>query len=270
MQAEIARPSIRGQASNLGVQEAVARQGLFSTVKPRKVTDVVYRQLVSLIATGRLKPGERLPSERAMALEMGVSRQSVREVIHRARAEGLLEVRQGGGTFVISSLKASLNPPLSILLEGQAENIFEFLEIRRLIEAWCAERAAAGATRGDLRRIRGFLARMEQVKPPEEAWEKADLEFHSAIAAATHNVIAMHLMKGLEESFHAYFKMKQFTTRSERKEDLLRQHKAIFEAIRKGDGKAAKQSMLEHLDYVRGMIAEDLPRSRERASEEAQ
>lgn len=239
----------------------MAREGLFSTVKPRKVTEVVYRQLVSLIATGRLKPGERLPSERLMALEMGVSRQSVREAIHRARAEGLLEVRQGGGTFVISSLKANLKPPLSILLEGQAENIFEFLEIRRLLEAWCAERAAAGATRGDLKRMRELLGRMEQVRPPEEAWEKADLEFHSAIAAATHNVIAMHLMKGLEESFHAYFRMKQFTTRSERKEDLLRQHRAIFEAVRKGEGREAKARMLEHLDYVREMIKEDLVRS---------
>lgn|GEM_PF-5569823 len=69
--------------------------------------------------------------------------QSVRQAIHRARAEGLLEARQGGGTFVISSLKASLNPYPSILLEGQAEKIFEFLEIRRLIEVCCAERAAA-------------------------------------------------------------------------------------------------------------------------------
>lgn len=245
----------------------MAREGLFSEVKPKKVTDVVYRQLVSLIATGRLKPGERLPSERAMAQEMGVSRQSVREAIHRAKAEGLLEVRQGGGTFVISSLKANLKPPLSILLEGQAENIFEFLEIRRLLEAWCAERASRGATRGDLRRMKQLISEMEKVFPPEDAWEKADLEFHSAIAAATHNVIAMHLMKGLEESFHAYFRMKQFTTRSERKEDLLRQHKAIFEAIRKGDGDEARRKMLEHLDYVREMIREDLIRTMEESSE---
>lgn len=248
------------------MSDPLAREGLFSEVKPRKVTDVVYRQLVSLIATGRLKPGERLPSERAMAQEMGVSRQSVREAIHRARAEGLLEVRQGGGTFVISSLKANLKPTLSLLLEGQAENIFEFLEIRRLLEAWCAERAASSATRGDLRRMKQHISEMEKVFPPEDAWEKADLEFHSAIAAATHNVIAMHLMKGLEESFHAYFRMKQFTTRSERKEDLLSQHKAIFEAIRKGDGDEARRNMVEHLDYVKEMIREDLIRTMEESA----
>lgn len=237
------------------------KERLFSTVKPKKVTDVVYKQLVSLIATGRLKPGERLPSERAMASEMGVSRQSIREAIHRARAEGLLEVRQGGGTFVISSVKANFMPPLSILLEGQAENIFEFLEIRRLLEAWCAEKAAVQATRQDLKKMKELLARMSEVKPPEDAWEKADLEFHSAIAAATHNVIAMHLMKGLEESFHAYFRMKQFTTSSEAKEDLLNQHKEIFDAIREGDGQKAKEKMLLHLDYVREMIKRDLERT---------
>lgn len=247
---------------------SVRKERLFSTVKPKKVTDVVYRQLVSLIATGRLKPGEKLPSERAMASEMGVSRQSIREAIHRARAEGLLEVRQGGGTFVISSLKANLKPPLSILLEGQAENIFEFLEIRRLLEAWCAEKAAAQATRQDLKKMKELLGRMSEVRPPEDAWEKADLEFHSAIAAATHNVIAMHLMKGLEESFHAYFRMKQFTTRSEAKEDLLKQHREIFEAIRKGDGAMARERMVEHLDYVREMIRRDLERTMGDSKEE--
>ncbi len=248
------------------VREPVGRGNLFSTVTPRKVPEVVHRQLVSLIATGTLKPGEQLPSERAMALEMEVSRQSVREAIHRAKAEGLVEVRQGGGTFVISSLKANLKTPMSILLEGQAEKIFEFLEIRRLLEAWCAERAAKEATRADLKNMREQLKRMQKVKPPEDAWEKADLEFHSAIAAATHNVIAMHVMKGLEESFHAYFRMKQFTTSSERKEDLLRQHREIFEAIRKGDGAVASAKMLGHLDYVREMIREDLVRSMETAS----
>lgn|GEM_PF-6752520 len=82
-------------------------------------------------------------------------------------------------------------------------------------------------------------------------------------------MIANHLLKGLEESFHAYFSMKQFTQDRE-KEDLLRQHKAIFEAIRKGDGKAAKQSMLEQLDYLRGMIKQDLVKNVERARDEAQ
>jgi len=87
---------------------------------------MVYKQLVSLITKGHLKPGEKLPSERAMALELGVSRQSIREAIYRATTVGLMEVRQGEGAFVISSVKGNLRQPLSILLEEQAEKVFEF------------------------------------------------------------------------------------------------------------------------------------------------
>jgi DNA-binding FadR family transcriptional regulator len=82
-------------------------------------------------------------------------------------------------------------------------------------------------------------------------------------------VIAIHLLKGLEESSYAYFRMKQFTQDRE-KEDLLRRHKATFEAIRKNDGKVAKQSMLEQLDYLRGMIKQDLVKNVEGARDEAQ
>jgi GntR family transcriptional regulator, transcriptional repressor for pyruvate dehydrogenase complex len=251
-----------GRQEGSKVNESATQGGLFSTVTPRKVPDGIHRQLISLITTGRLKPGERLPSERAMALEMGVSRQSIREAIHRAKAEGLIEVRQGEGTFVISSLKGNLKPPLSILLEAQAEKVFEFLEMRKLIECWCAERASKTATAGDLKRMREILKRMTKVSPGEAGWERADLVFHSSVAAASHNVIAMHVMEGLKDSFQTYFRVKKFTTRTERKDELLAQHRDIFEAIQQRDAGRARDKMLEHLDYVEKMIAEDLSRAR--------
>ena len=235
-------------------------QNLFSAVTPSKIPDAVYKQLVSLIAKGHLKPGEKLPSERVMAQELGVSRQSIREAIYRAKTAGLIEVRQGEGTFVISSVKGNLRPPLSILLEEQAEKVFEFLEIRKPIEAWCAERASEAATPADLKKMQGILKKMEKVKPPESAWERADLDFHASVAAATHNVIAMHVMEELKDSFHAYFRVKKFSTKPERKEVLLRQHKDIFEAIRQKNPKQARNKIMEHLDYVVKMITEDLIR----------
>lgn len=240
------------------VRKRTRRRNLFSTVTPRKIPDMVFKQLVSLITRGHLKPGEKLPSERAMALELGVSRQSIREAIYRASTAGLLEVRQGEGTFILSSFKASLRQPLSILLTEQAEKVFEFLEIRKLIEGWCAERASEAARPTDLRKMQGVLKKMEKVKPAESAWEKADLEFHSLIAASTHNVLAMHVMEGLKDSFHTYFRVKKFSTKPERKDALLAQHTRILEAIRQRDAKKARKKILEHLDYVEKMIAEDI------------
>jgi GntR family transcriptional repressor for pyruvate dehydrogenase complex len=236
------------------------QRSLFSAVTPSKIPDAVYKQLVTLITRGHLRPGQRLPSERAMAEELGVSRQSIREGISRAKTAGLIEVRQGEGTFIISSLEGNLRQPLSILLEEQAEKVFEFLEIRKLIEAWCAERASKAATAADLKKMQEILKKMEKVKPPEPTWERADLDFHSSIAGATHNVIAMHVMEGLKDSFHTYFRVKKFTTRPERKDLLLKQHRAIFEAIRQKNPKEARKKIIEHLDYVEQMITEDLLR----------
>lgn len=245
-----------GKMKQLGNQKK-----LFSSVTSRKIPDVLYKQLVSLITSGRIEPGEKLPSERDMALELGISRQSIREAIYRAKAAGLIEVRQGGGTFVISSLRGNLKPPLSILLEEQAEKIFEFLEVRRLIEAWCAEKAAKAANGADIKRMQSILRKMEKGKPTTQVWEKADLDFHSSVAAATHNVIAMHIMEGLKESFHSYFRVKKFTTRTERKDLLLKQHKSIYEAIRVRNAREARKKALDHLDYVEEMINENLGRS---------
>ena len=230
----------------------------FSSVKPKKIPDIVYKQLVSLITNGHFKPGEKPPSERNMALELEVSRQSIREAINRAKIEGLLEVRQGGGTFVISSLKGNLKPPLSILLEEQAEKILEFLEMRKVIEGWCAEKASSSAKAEDLEKMHQILGRMEKAKLSGPMWEKADLSFHSAIAEATHNVIAMHVMEGLKDSFHSYFRLKKFTTKPEKRDVLLTQHRDVLEAIRGKRPREARKKMLAHLDYVEKIITKDL------------
>jgi GntR family transcriptional repressor for pyruvate dehydrogenase complex len=248
------------------------QQNLFSAVTPRKIPDVVYKQLVSLIANGRLKPGEKLPSERDMAADMGVSRQSIREAINKARTMGLIEVRQGGSTVVVSSVKEHLKTPLAIILEEQAEKIFEFLEIRKLFEGWCAEKAASCAKAGDLRAMMKQLEQMSRIEPGGIAWEKADLGFHSAIAAASHNLIAMHIMEGLKSSFSSYFKAKKFALGPERKDLLYHQHAGIFEAVKKRNAHHAKVRMLEHLEYVEEVIRRDFlhpGRNRRRASTSA-
>ena len=87
------------------------------------------------------------------------------------------------------------------------------------------------------------------------------------MAAATHNVLAMHVMEGLKDSFHTYFRVKKYTTKPERKDVLLGQHKDIFEAIRQKNPKEARKKIMEHLDYVEKMITEDIIRKRVNATE---
>ncbi|MFH1243356.1 MAG: FadR/GntR family transcriptional regulator [Pseudomonadota bacterium] len=240
------------------MQRKENKRGLFSSIKTTKKPDEFYKQLVAIINNGQIKPGEKLPSERELASDLGISRQSIREAIYRAESIGLIEVRQGEGSFVVSSLRETLKSPMTVLLEEEAEKIFDFLEIRKLIEGWCAERAATMATAEDLEKLREILGRMEEVVPTDSKWEKVDTEFHLSIAAATKNVIAMHIMQALKDSFHSYFRLRRISTRDDRKGPLLNQHREIYEAISRKDPDLSKQKTFEHLGFIENLIIEDM------------
>jgi GntR family transcriptional repressor for pyruvate dehydrogenase complex len=240
------------------VLKNVRNQRIFSPIKASKISDEVYKQLVSLISSGQLKPSEKLPSEREMASDLGVSRQSIREALYRAEIMGLIEVRQGEGSFVLSSVRESLKPPLVVLLEEEAGRIFEFLEVRKLIEGWCAEKAATEATAEDLEKMEGILEKMARIAPTDREWEGLDVEFHLSIAAATHNVIAIHIMEALKDSFGSFFRFRKVLTRSERKDLLWQHHDEIYRAISQRDPFLARQKLVRHLDYIEKKITEEM------------
>jgi GntR family transcriptional repressor for pyruvate dehydrogenase complex len=231
---------------------------IFSPVRNSKISNEVYKQLVSLISNGQLKPGEKLPSEREMASDLGISRQSIREALYRAEIMGLIEVRQGEGSFVLSSLRESLKPPLWILLEEEAGRIFEFLEVRKLIEGWCGEKAAIAATAEDLEEMGRILERMESIIPTDREWGAVDVEFHLSIAATTHNVIAIHIMEALKDSFGSFFKFRKVFSRPEKKDLLWQHHHEIYRAINQRNPSLAKQKIVDHLNYIEKKITEEM------------
>ena len=145
-------------------------QKLFSPIKSSKLSDEVYKQIVSLISSGMLNPGDKIPSERELAADLRISRQSIREALNRAAVMGLIEVRQGEGSFILSSVKKSLKPPLTLIIEKEAARIFDFLEIRKLVEGWCAEKAAIEATEGDLENMAAILEEMKKVASKDKQW----------------------------------------------------------------------------------------------------
>lgn len=235
-----------------------SRNRIFFPIRTSKISDEVYKQLVSLISNGQLKPGEKLPSEREMASDLGISRQSIREALYRAEIVGLIEVRQGEGSFVLSSLRESLKPPLLVLLEEEAGRIFEFLEVRKLIEGWCAEKAATEATSEDLGEMEGILEKMERIVPTDAGWEGLDVEFHLSIARTTHNVIAIHIMEALKDSFGSFFRFRKVFSRPEKKDLLWQHHHAIYKAITQRDPLLAKKKIVAHLDFIERKIREEM------------
>jgi GntR family transcriptional repressor for pyruvate dehydrogenase complex len=233
---------------------------LFTSIKTTRKSDKAYQQLVATINNCQIMPGEKLPPERELAMKLGISRQSTREAIYRAQSMGLIDVRPGEGSFVVSSAREALKDPMRALLEEEAGKIFDFLEIRKVIEGWCAAQAAIMATDADLDKIRESLERMQQMALTDTRWDKEDTDFHMSIAAATKNVIAAHIMQTLKESFADYFRLRRTTIREDKtkKGVYLKQHVEIYEAIRGKNPDLSKKKVLEHLDIIEKVIIKDL------------
>jgi len=233
-------------------------KNLFSPVKTIKKSDGVYNQLFALISSGKLTPGDKIPSERELAAELRISRQSIREALNRAEVMGLIKVRQGEGSFILSSVKGALMPPLTLIIEQEAARIFEFLEIRKLVEGWCAEKAALEATGEELQGMQEILEKMKQVAAKDKQWEKLDLELHLSFAKATHNVIAVHIMEALKVNFGPFFKFTKSMPSSEKIDVLWQHHYEIFKAIERRDPETAKHKVIEHLNFIEEKLKEDM------------
>ena len=233
-------------------------QKLFSPIKSSKLSDEVYKQIVSLISSGKLNPGDKIPSERELAADLRISRQSIREALNRAVVMGLIEVRQGEGSFILSSVKKSLKPPLTLIIEEEASRIFDFLEIRKLVEGWCAEKAAIEATEEDLENMAAILEEMKKVASKDKQWEELDLDLHLSFAKATHNVIAVHIMEALKSNFKPFFRFAKSMPSSEKIDILWQHHYEIFKAIKQRDPQTSKKKVVEHLNYIREKLKEDM------------
>ena len=223
----------------------------FSPLKSVRKSDEVYEQLAGLIGSGRFPPGARLPSERELAERINTSRQTIREALYRAELVGLIEVRHGAGSFVVSqTARGPIDARVVDLMAEQADRIAESFEIRRLLEGWCAARAAKTATTADLNALRQKLARMRSLELADPEWEPNDVEFHVAIARATRNTLAVRMIEILRESFSALYRLKSVIPNKEEKDLIWRHHRDIYDAIRKRSPEKARAAIVAHMDYV--------------------
>jgi GntR family transcriptional repressor for pyruvate dehydrogenase complex len=225
---------------------------VFKPIRPKKISEEIVSQIKALIASGELKPGERVPSERDMANLLGVSRPSVREAIMVLEAMGLLESRQGGGTYVRSLTETSLADPLSAMVEKDPKLLQSLVEVRKGIESWSAYLAASRATDAEIEQLRSLYQEMES-QASSGGWDyDIDSKFHYAITTSTHNTLQLHVLNTIHGLFEAtiHVTLSEFYKRQGYLEPLLQQHKAIFQSIADRDPEGARQNMMVHLEFV--------------------
>ena len=226
----------------------------FHKVQSEKLALAVVKQIELLILRGVLSPGERLPSERELSERMGVSRPSLREAVAELHERGLLTTKPGSGIYVSEEIGAHYPPALTRLFSAHTEAVFDYIAFRRDVEGMAAARAAESGSETDLKVIDTLLHKMEAAhtkrNPSEEA--ELDAEFHMAIVEAAHNVVMLHMMRGmfdlLKEGvfFNRQIMFKNKTTR----DLLLDQHRAINDAIQRREPEEARAAIAAHLDFV--------------------
>ncbi|MEW6719418.1 MAG: FadR/GntR family transcriptional regulator [Thermodesulfobacteriota bacterium] len=239
---------------------------LFKPVKKTRVYEEIVAKIKDMIDKGRFKCGDQLPVERELAEVFRVSRSSVREAIRSLESQGLLESRQGNGTYIAKTPLESLVNPLASVISSEKDGQRELFEMRRLIESQLAYLAAERATEEEIDLMERTLALQERAISEGSSGIENDRNFHYLLASAARNrfllSIVDHSMSLLVESRDNYLQVEG------RPEKSIQRHRQMLEAIKARDAEGAANLMREHVSDIESSLFEVMERKRGRKKEE--
>ena len=249
-------------------QDTSLQRDLFQTIhRGTTLSNRVTHQIEQLIIEGHLQPGDRLPPERELARQFGVSRTVVREAVRALVAKSLLEVQPGSGTIVRSPTTKSVAQSMTMLLRsGQPEIDYEKVhEVRRLLEVEIAGLAAERCTAEDLEEMEDIIHQTSEIQDDQACFPECDVAFHAALARATHNELFPLLLDSMTDVMvkvrQMGFEVPGMPLRA------LKHHSAIYEQVKAGDPEGARQAMREHLieseDTMRQALALHVSQARD-------
>ncbi|UCV02241.1 GntR family transcriptional regulator [Dechloromonas denitrificans] len=235
-----------------------------------RISDAVAASLERRILEGSLKPGDRLPPERELSTELGVSRPSLREAIQKLASKGMVQSRQGGGTYVTDRLESSFFDPWQDMMGAHPNLREDLLEFRRMLEGQAAEWAAERATEADMTRLDQTFAALNEAFAGDDLnlRSKADIAFHQAVGESSHNALLGHLSATLLRLMHDNIRLNLGELKNIPAAGTLlkSQHAAIHAAIRERKPQAARAAAETHIDFVRETLAQSLRSAARRES----
>jgi DNA-binding FadR family transcriptional regulator len=216
--------------------------------EPRRLYHQVADQIRNVIESGRFEPGMRLPPERELAVQLGVSRPSLREALLALEIEGRVEIRMGSGVYVcaLPTSNAAETPAMG-------ESPSELMHARSMIEGSIVTLAAARATRQGLDRLKACLDAMRFDVGRGQAPVEADRRFHVSVAEMTGNSVLIRLVGELFDGRHGLIlsRMAHHAESTRTWQAALREHEAIYHALEARDPQEALAAMFYHLSASR-------------------
>jgi len=223
---------------------------MYKLVRSSRLYEQIVQQVEESIHRGTLKTGDKLPPERELAQQFGVSRTAVREAVKALREKGFVEAYPGRGTFIMEANSHPIRLSLDRMVKaGQGEGSRYLTEVREMMEPEIAAMAAERADAEDLAALRECVAVMDGTKRDPDAFIEADLDFHLALAEAAANPIILSLIDSivglLREQRMGIFQVEGGPERGQY------HHKRILEAVEHRDSGGAREAMKAHMRQVR-------------------
>ncbi|WP_396624602.1 FadR/GntR family transcriptional regulator [Luteitalea sp.] len=228
--------------------DALARTRPLPTAPRRSHTsaaETIVEHVRELLERGALRPGDRLPPERSLALQTGVSRSSVRVGLRALATMGIIQSRHGSGTYIADGPPMLESDSLHFLAALHGFTRDEMFEARRLIEVSVAGLAATRATGEQVAAMAEEVTSMFASLDDAQAFLRHDIRFHQAVAAACGNPILTSLVEMLSQVF--YERRRETVERARNFRDNAEMHRRIYMAIRHRDPVAAREAMTQHL-----------------------
>jgi GntR family transcriptional repressor for pyruvate dehydrogenase complex len=210
------------------------------------LTERLVGVMKTWVLEGVIAPGERMPPERELASHLKVSRSSLRPALKTLEVMGVLEARQGSGTYLTESAETILRQPSDLLMPLRGVSFAELFEARRAMEIESAASAAARANGDDIAELQALVERMHRNLSHPAPYFASDVAFHQKIAQVSGNAVFVWfnemVVKVMAEAW------RQRIQRGDRSRSTFVEHQAIFAAIEKHEPQAAREAMLAHLD----------------------
>ena len=223
---------------------------MFIPIKNAKVYEQVIEQIKTMIISGNLQKGDKLPSERELGDQLKVSRTSIREALRALEIVGLIKCKQGEGNFIRDNFDNSLFEPLSLVFMLERSNKEDIIEVRRIIEVEAAALAAKRITKDQLKRLEYIIYEFKNSED-EKILVNLDKNFHYEIAQASNNFILLNIINSCSTLIDSLIKNARYKIMKnvENKKELVDQHEKIYLALKEKDSELASKLMKEHLEF---------------------
>lgn len=223
---------------------------VYKVIRTSRLYEQIVQQIEESVLKGTLKPGDQLPAERELALQLGVSRTAVREAVKALREKGLVEAYSGRGTFITDGTTHAARQSFDLMVKiGQQESSANLAELRLILEPGIAALAAERIEEEYLTAMRDAVAVMDRSLKDPAAYIEADLDFHLALAEAAANPLILSLIDSIVGLLREQ-RIKIFNVEGGPQRGQIH-HKRILEAMEQRNAEMARTAMGAHLEQVR-------------------